>query len=101
MVVRDTGGNFCCIDLQRPCDYCDRRILIASNRLVQQQRLSDILDFRDGAFQIEGFGEDDLEDLLYVDAVAGTAEDETGAHCFGESSGLCSAVSFGFEQIAE
>lgn len=44
-------------------------------RLVEEQRFADILDFRDGAFQIKGLGEDDFEDLLDVDTVAGAAED--------------------------
>lgn len=56
--------------------------------MVQQERLADGLDLGDGAFQVEGFAEDDLEDLLHVDAMAGAAEDQAGAHGFGESSGL-------------
>ena len=31
--------------------------------LVNQQRLADIGDFRDGAFQVKGLGEHNLEDL--------------------------------------
>jgi hypothetical protein len=32
--------------------------------LVQKEGFADILDFGNGALQIEGFGEDDFEDLL-------------------------------------
>lgn len=35
----------------------------SSAGLVNQQRLADIGDFRDGAFQIKRLGEDNLEDL--------------------------------------
>lgn len=83
---------------------------LLTDRLVQEQRLADVLNLRDGAAQIEGFGEDDFEylgaggwlampeacvkevrggrHLLHVDAVAGAAEDEACLHCFGEASGL-------------
>ena len=62
--------------------------LSSINRLIQQQRLADILDLGDGAFQVKSFRQDDLEDLLDVDAVARAAEDEARAHGFFESSGL-------------
>lgn len=42
-----------------------------------------MLDLGDGAAKVEGFREDDFEDLLNVYAVAGTAEDERRLH------GLC------------
>lgn len=31
--------------------------------LIEEQGLADVLDLGDGALQVEGFGEDDLEDL--------------------------------------
>lgn len=31
--------------------------------MVEEERLSDVFDFRDGALQVEGFGKDDFEDL--------------------------------------
>jgi hypothetical protein len=31
--------------------------------LVEKKWLAYVLDFGDGAFQVEGFGQDDLEDL--------------------------------------
>jgi len=31
--------------------------------LVEEERFANVLDFGDGAFEVEGFGEDDLEDL--------------------------------------
>lgn len=34
--------------------------------LVDQKRLAGVFDLRDGAFEVEGFGEDDLEDLMDV-----------------------------------
>jgi hypothetical protein len=34
--------------------------------LVQKEWFANVLDFGNGAFQIEGFREDDLEDLLLV-----------------------------------
>lgn len=61
---------------------------ILCHGLIQEQGFSDGLDFRDRAFQVEGFAEDDLEDLLHVDAVACAAENEAGAHGFGEAAGL-------------
>lgn len=64
------------------------RLSASINRLIQEQRFADILDFGDGAFQVECFGQDNLKNLLHVDAVAGAAEDEAGAHSFGEPSSL-------------
>ena len=46
-----------------------------------------MFDLGNGAAKIKGLGEDNLEDLLHVDAVAGTAEDKTGLHSLGEA--LC------------
>lgn len=37
----------------------------ALDRLVQQQRLADILDLGNRAFEIECLGEDNLEDLWH------------------------------------
>jgi hypothetical protein len=37
-----------------------------TNGLVDKQRLADVLNLRNGALQIEGLGEDDLEDLGVV-----------------------------------
>jgi len=38
--------------------------VVASNDgLVEQERFADVFDFGDGAFEVECFGEDDLEDL--------------------------------------
>lgn len=31
--------------------------------LVEKKRFANVLDFRNGAFEVEGFGEHDLEDL--------------------------------------
>ena len=65
------------------------------NGLVQKQRLANILDFGNGTLEVEGLGQHDLENLeqnvsqpgkainfqgrrtnlLYIDAVAGAAED--------------------------
>lgn len=56
--------------------------------LIQEERLADGLDLWDCALEVEGFAEDDLENLLNIDAVTGAAEDQTCAHGFGESSGL-------------
>lgn len=58
------------------------------DRLIQEERFADVLDFWDRAFQIKRLGQDDLENLLHIDAVACAAEDQAGAHGFGESSGL-------------
>lgn len=77
------------------------------HRLVEQQWLADVLDFWNGAFEVECFGENDLENLesmsaqsemegqedgfylLHIDAVTGAAEDEAGSHSFGKAAGLC------------
>ncbi len=32
--------------------------------LVEKERLADVLDFRDCAFEVKGFREDDFEDLI-------------------------------------
>lgn len=49
--------------ISRKCAGCSgtRRIL---HRLVQQEWFSDVFDFGNGAFEVEGFGEDDFEDLV-------------------------------------
>ena len=77
--------------------------------MVEQEGLADVFDFGNGAFEVEGFGEDDFEDLvggvwismmlgcyrgesddylLDIDTVTCAAEDETCSHCFGESASL-------------
>ena len=74
--------------------------------LVDQKGFTSIFDFGDGAFEVEGFREDDLEDLyrrvsirivgvlgkilylLHVDTVACAAEDQTCPHRFGEAPSL-------------
>ncbi len=75
--------------------------------MVEEERFADVFDFGDCAFEVEGFGEDDLEDLaghmcqskvgrlggaeiylLDVDAMAGTAEDEAGTHGFCKAASL-------------
>jgi hypothetical protein len=38
--------------------------------LVEEEGLSDVFDLRDGAFEVEGLGKDDLEDLMRL--LAGT-----------------------------
>jgi hypothetical protein len=47
---------------------------------VEQDGLADAVDLRDDALEVERFGEDDLEDLLHVDARRGRAEDEARVH---------------------
>lgn len=76
-----------------------------SDRLVQKQRLADILDLGDSAFEVECLGQDNLEnlldgkktsarpcsemtDLLHIDAVTSAAEDQAGLHRLCESFGL-------------
>ena len=74
------------------------------HRLVQEQRLADVLNLRYRALEIEGLGQDDLEDLawlslwavpapwaahlLHVDAVARAAEDQARTHGFGKAPSL-------------
>lgn len=58
------------------------------DRLIQEERFADVLDFWNRAFQIKRLGQDDFENLLHIDAVACAAEDQAGAHGFGKSSGL-------------
>jgi len=41
----------------------DDRFRLRLAGLIEEQGLADVLDFGDGAFQVEGLGEDDLEDL--------------------------------------
>ena len=36
---------------------------LTRHMLVDQKGFTGVFDFRDGAFEVEGFGEDDLEDL--------------------------------------
>jgi hypothetical protein len=36
--------------------------------LVKEEGLADVFDLGDGAFEVEGFGEDDFEDLVLVGA---------------------------------
>lgn len=81
----------------------------SNNGLVEQQWLANILYLGYRTLQIEGFRKNNFEDLsevsavplfnksimsrissnlLYVDAVAGTAEDETGAHSLREATSL-------------
>lgn len=48
--------------------------------------LADVLDFRNGALEVERLGEDDFENLLHIDAVACAAENE------GSSHGLCESA---------
>jgi len=44
--------------------FCLTSSVVASNDgLVEQERFADVFDFGDGAFEVECFGEDDLEDL--------------------------------------
>lgn len=81
--------------------------------LVDQERFAGVFDLRDGAFEVEGFGEDDFEDLgdvlawqflagwkkgkegrggvlyfLHVDAMTSAAKDQTCSHCLSETSSL-------------
>lgn len=89
----------------------EARCVDLTDGLVQQQWLANVFNLGDCAFEVEGFGEDDFEDLLWVgismcvrrwwggrwnyrgyfldvDAVACTAEDEACSHSFCESAGL-------------
>jgi hypothetical protein len=45
--------------------------------LVEEERFSNVFYLRDGAFQVEGLGEDDLEDLAGVSA----DQDKNSARC--------------------
>ncbi len=38
-------------------------VVALDDGLVEEERFADVFDFGDGAFEVEGFGEDDLEDL--------------------------------------
>ena len=44
--------------------YCAFTICRLSYGLVQQEGFADVLDLRDRAFEVEGFGEDYLEYLM-------------------------------------
>lgn len=81
---------------------------MSSHVAVEQQRLTDIFNLRNGTLQIKRFAQDDLEDLLCwsviaqdrrtvwswicdlldVDAMAGAAEDQACSHGLREPFGL-------------
>lgn len=55
---------------------------LKSAGLIQEQRLSYVLDFGDGALEVEGLGKDNLEDLQRVsfDCLAGCLVVSPSAH---------------------
>lgn len=77
-----------------------------SNGLVQKEWLADIFDFGNGTLEVKRLGQDNLEDLekgqphvptsvgysitnlLYVNAVTRTRENQGSSHGFGKSPGL-------------
>lgn len=78
------------------------RECVQSDGLVEEERLADVFDFGNGAFQVECLGQDNLENLrlvstaaacyvpcglaylLHIDAMAGAGEDEGSPHGLGK-----------------